>query len=82
MIMNVTVIDTNEKVKYPYQLLKSIQDLELMVTTASQGDIFKFGVLRGGRLFPIEVVVGQHPGEFDRSGRLETEGTADSSDFF
>ncbi len=64
MLMHVTVFDKNENVKYPYHLLKQIQDLELLVTTAEEGDRFVFGVLRNRKLFDVEVVVGQHPGEF------------------
>jgi serine protease Do len=65
ILMYVTVYDSLENVKRPYMLLKSIQDLELMVTTADEGDRFVFGVLRNHKLFDIDVVVGQHPGEFD-----------------
>jgi len=65
ILMYVTVYDSMENVKRPYMLLKSIQDLELMVTTADEGDRFVFGVLRNHKLFDIDVVVGQHPGEFD-----------------
>lgn len=67
ILMYVTVYgkDDEENPKRPYMLLKSIQDLELMVTTAEEGDRFVFGVLRNRKLFDIDVVVGQHPGEFD-----------------
>jgi serine protease Do len=83
MIMHVTVLDADENVKHPYMLLKSIQDLELMVTTAEEGDIFVFGVLRSGKLFDIEAIIGQHPGEFDRSGGLVGAFLdADSTEYF
>lgn len=82
ILMTLTVLDKDENVKYDYRLIKGIQDLELMVTTAEEGDIFVFGVLRNGKLFDVEVVVGQHPGEFDRTGALNTSGVVDSSEFF
>jgi S1-C subfamily serine protease len=65
ILMYVTVYDKDENVKHDYRLLKSIQELELMVTTAEEGDRFVFGVLRNSKLFDIDVIIGQHPGEFE-----------------
>lgn len=64
ILMAVTLLDKNENEKRPYTLLKDIQDLEIMVTTAKEGDIFVFQVLRKRKIFDVEVVVGQHPGPF------------------
>lgn len=64
-LMGVTVLNENEQVKHEYRLLKSVEELELMVTMAEEGDIFIFQVLRLPNLFDVEVQVGQHPGEFD-----------------
>lgn len=63
-VFAVTITDVNEKVKVPYHLIKSIQELELMVATAEKGDIFTFQVLRMPNLLNVEVVIGQHPGAF------------------
>ena len=63
-VFSVTVLDKNENEKIPYTLLKNIETLELMVTTADKGDIFVFQVLRLPNLLNVEVVVGQHPGAF------------------
>lgn len=84
MLMHVTVLDRNENEKHPYRALKSIQELELFVTMAAEGDIYVFGVLRGGKIFEIEVVVGQHPGEFNRYGAMDATGSGsiDSSQYF
>lgn len=65
-LMTVTVVNQNEQtgedtVKVPYQLLKTVQQLEVLVSTAERGDIFIFGVLRNGNLFDVEVTIGQHP---------------------
>jgi len=54
----------DEVVKIPYRLLKSVEELEIMVTTAEKGDIFIFGVLRNYNYFKVEVEIGQHPGSF------------------
>lgn len=57
--------DVKEEVpKIPYTLLKTVEDLEIMVTTAERGDIFIFGVLRNFSYFKVEVEIGQHPGSF------------------
>ncbi|MBN2081779.1 trypsin-like peptidase domain-containing protein [bacterium] len=69
MILDVTVLHVDvetgeETVKIPYRLLKSVEELEIMVTTAEKGDIFLFGVLRNYNYFNIEVEIGQHPGSF------------------
>jgi hypothetical protein len=64
MLMTVVLKDKNEATKIDYRYIKSVQELELMVTTADRGDRFIFGVLRKGKLFDVEVIVGQHPGEF------------------
>ncbi|MCC7476869.1 trypsin-like peptidase domain-containing protein [bacterium] len=83
MLMHVTVFDKNDNVKYPYTLLKQIQDLELLVTTADEGDRFVFGVLRNGKIFDVEVVVDQHPGEFSFvsiTGQVLT--STNSSEYF
>ncbi|GEM_PF-1972462 len=53
-----------EVVKFPYRLLKSIEELEIMTTTAERGDVFIFGVLRNYNYFKVEVEIGQHPGSF------------------
>jgi S1-C subfamily serine protease len=82
ILLEVEVLDKNEKVKYKKQLLKSIQDLELMVTTADEGDIFVFSVLRDFKLFNVEVVIGQHPGEFSNATRDDEIGTVSSADYF
>jgi len=81
--MEVQVLNKDEKVKYKKQPLKSIQDLELMVTTADEGDIFVFSVLRDFKLFNVEVVIGQHPGEFnnEQTGNDEV-GTVSSAEYF
>lgn len=50
--------------KFDYRLLKSIEELEIMVTTAERGDVFIFGVLRNYNYFQVEVEIGQHPGAF------------------
>lgn len=50
--------------KFEYRLLKSIEELEIMVTTAARGDMFIFGVLRNYNYFKVEVMIGQHPGAF------------------
>lgn len=54
----------DEVEKIPYRLLKSVEELEIMVTTAERGDIFIFGVLRNYNYLTIEVEIGQHPGSF------------------
>jgi S1-C subfamily serine protease len=74
-VFSVTVLDKNENEKIPYTLLKNVETLELMVTTAEKGDIFVFQVLRLPSLLNVEVVVGQHPGAFDffSRGALEYE---------
>lgn len=65
-LMTVTVVnqDANtgeDTVKTPYQLIKTVQQLEVLVSTAERGDIFIFGVLRNGNMFDVEVTIGQHP---------------------
>jgi len=83
ILLEVEVLDKNEKVKYKKALLKSIQDLELMVTTADEGDIFVFGVLRDFKMFNVEVVVGQHPGEFNNAETGDDDvGTVSSAEYF
>ena len=64
-LMGVTVLNADETPKFDYQLIKSLEDLEIMVTMANRGDIFVFQVLRLPNLFDVEVEVGQHPGAFD-----------------
>jgi len=83
ILMQVEVLDKNEHVKYKQQALKSIQDLELMVTTAEEGDIFVFSVLRNFKLFNVEVVIGQHPGEFNNAETGNDQvGTVSSAEYF
>lgn len=65
-LMTVTVVNQDENtgedtVKTPYQLLKTVQQLEVLVSTAERGDIFIFGILRNGNYFDIEITIGQHP---------------------
>jgi S1-C subfamily serine protease len=50
--------------KLPYRLLKGIEELEIMVTTAERGDMLVFGVLRNFSYFQVEVEIGNHPGAF------------------
>jgi C-terminal processing protease CtpA/Prc len=63
-VFAVTVRDKNEKEVVPYTLIKEIQQLELMVSTAHKGDVFTFEVLRIPNRLLVEVVIGQHPGAF------------------
>lgn len=64
MLLDVEVHTVDEDVKVPYRLLKTVEELEIMVTTADRGDVFVFGVLRNYTYFKVEVIVGQHPGSF------------------
>jgi S1-C subfamily serine protease len=64
-LMGLTVLDKDENVKYPYELLKGIEELEIKVDMAKKGDVFVFQVLRLPNLFDLQVEVGQHPGKFD-----------------
>jgi len=82
ILMAVTILDKDEKEKRPYALLKDIQDLEIMVTTAAPGDIFVFQVLRRHKIFDVEVVVGQHPGAFAYVSRFTGADLQDSREFF
>jgi S1-C subfamily serine protease len=81
ILMAVTILREDESVKRPYTLLKDIQDLEIMVTTAEKGDIFVFQVLRRRKIFDVEVVVDQHPGAF-AFVNLSALDFQDSRDFF
>jgi hypothetical protein len=63
-VFAVTVRDKDDKEIVPYCLIKEIQQLELMVSTAKKGDIFTFEVLRIPNRILVEVVIGQHPGAF------------------
>jgi S1-C subfamily serine protease len=63
-VFAVTVRDKAEKEVVPYTLLKEIQQLELMVSTAKKGDVFTFEVLRIPNRLLVEVEIGQHPGAF------------------
>lgn len=82
MLLDLTVLypatenDPTETVRQPYMLLTSIQELELLVTTAGRDEIFEFGVLRNRTYFKVKVIVGQHPGSFS------FEGFDISSDYF
>jgi S1-C subfamily serine protease len=69
MLLDVQVLrqegqSKREVEKIPYRLLKSVEELEVLVTTAERGDIFVFGVLRNYNYFKVEVPIGQHPGAF------------------
>lgn len=81
ILMAVTILDKNENEKRPYTLLKEIQDLEIMVTTADEGDVFVFQVLRRSKIFDVEVVVGQHPGAFNYAS-VAGMAVQDSREFF
>jgi S1-C subfamily serine protease len=75
IVLDITVLDVNEDVKIDYQLIKSIGQVEILVTTADRGDIFVFGVLRNYNYFKVSVPVGQHPG-------LATAGFEMTSEYF
>lgn len=63
-VFAVSVRDKDEKEVVPYTLIKEIEKLELMVSTAKKGDVFTFEVLRIPNRLLVEVVIGQHPGAF------------------
>jgi S1-C subfamily serine protease len=86
MLLDITVMrqegqSKREVEKFPYRLLKSIEELEVLVTTAERGDIFVFGVLRNYNYFKVEVPIGQHPGSF-ASTQSETMGFNFSNEYF
>jgi len=64
MLVLLEVRGKDEKVKVPNMLLKDIETLELLVTTADEGDIFVFDVIRNRKLLSVEVIIGQHPESF------------------
>ena len=73
----------NESTILDYQYLKSVEQLETMVTTAKQGDHFIFGVYRNGRTQSREVEIAQHPGAYTTVaiGQNQRE-QANSQDYF
>ena len=90
-LMTVTVVNQDENtgedtVKVPYQHIKTVQQLEVLVSTAERGDIFIFGVLRNGSLFDVEVTIGQHPAATaylpDTPTDLSTSDLARMSEYF
>jgi len=91
MILDVTVLHVDletgeEVVKIPYRLIKSVEELEIMVTTAEDGDVFLFGILRNYSYFNLEIEIGQHPGAFTylspTSGAQFTPDLEMSSEYF
>jgi S1-C subfamily serine protease len=68
-----------DEIKVPYQHLKTVEQLESLVTTAEEGDVFVFGVWRNGSIFDREVEIRQHPGAFTSFGFASFD---DSSEFF
>lgn len=83
VIYSVTVIKPNYKgddeVLVPYQHLKSVEQLESLVTTAQKGDVFELGVWRNGIIRNIAVEIRQHPGTFTTASFTSVD---NSSEFF
>jgi S1-C subfamily serine protease len=80
VLYSVTVT-RGDRVIVPYQYLKTIEQLETLITTSQKGDIFEFGVYHNGRLRDLPVEVRQRPDSFlfisaAQSGTLE-----DSSEY-
>lgn len=64
MVVDLVVFDEDDNVKVPYRLIKTVEELELLVTTADRGDKFIFGVIRNFKYLTLEVEIGNHPGSF------------------
>jgi S1-C subfamily serine protease len=64
ILMEVTVLDVDGNVRKPKELLESIDQLELMVTTAQPEDLFIFGLYRDYNYLEVEVIIDDHPGSF------------------
>jgi S1-C subfamily serine protease len=71
----------NEHTVRDYQYLKSVEQLETMVTTASKGDHFIFGVYRNGHTQSREVEIAQHPGAYTTT-LLDSQRLASISSYF
>lgn len=84
VLYSLTVVKANQmgddEVIVPYQHLKTVEQLERLVTTAEEDWVFIFGLYRNGRIFDREVEIRQHPGAFS-AGNFVT-GRDDSSEYF
>ncbi|MCH7472414.1 trypsin-like peptidase domain-containing protein [bacterium] len=86
MLISLTILDGDENVKQDFMYLESIEELELLVTTAEREDMFVFNVLKISSglvtLITREVTVGDHPGAFSFIAPDPLLAFEDSSDYF
>jgi S1-C subfamily serine protease len=87
VLYSVTIIKSDGKGQdetvVPYQYLKTVEQLETLITTAKPDYIFVFGVWRNNRVFDREVEIGQHPGAFSTGLGLNFQnGPENSRDYF
>jgi S1-C subfamily serine protease len=88
VLYSVTVVvpDPDAKGEYiekiPYQYLKTVEQLETLVTTAEEGDVFIIGVWRNNRISNKEIVIAQHPGAFTTSSPITGTSIQNSREYF
>jgi S1-C subfamily serine protease len=87
ILYSVSIVRPNakgdEQVIQDYVYLKTVEQLETMVTTAKDGDHFIFGVYRNGRTQNREVEIAQHPGAYSIAPRTQGQRiSANSAEYF
>jgi S1-C subfamily serine protease len=72
---------TSQITVVPYQYLKTVEQLETLITTAQKGYVFEFGVYHNGKLHNVDVEVKQRPDNFLFVSATSTINLEDSNEY-